>query len=110
MIDNICSAEEAEPPGMTPATLIRANAIETQLSEHNILPDINRSKLMSLTRVPVNRQLPENPQSSKFSSTILSGNHRYPMEQLALATSESNYNGWVDWNESSVFQTMNALP
>jgi lysine 2,3-aminomutase len=49
-----------------PATLIRADAGKAQFDKHNILPDINRSKLMSLTRVPVNRQLPENPQSLNF--------------------------------------------
>jgi lysine 2,3-aminomutase len=66
MIDNICSAEEAEPPATMPAELIRRNTGETQLSEHTILPHINHSRLTFLSGVPVNRQLPENPQSLNF--------------------------------------------
>jgi lysine 2,3-aminomutase len=66
MKENICSAEEAEPPATMPAALVRRNDRETQLDEHTIQPEINRSRLTPLIGLPVNRQLPENPQSLNF--------------------------------------------
>jgi len=66
MKENICSAEEAEPPATMRAALTRRNAKETQFSIHNILSDANRSRVPSLIGVPVNRQFPENPQTLNF--------------------------------------------
>jgi len=66
MQENICSAEEAEPPARLPAALVRRNDRKAQFGEHTILPEINHSRLTSLIGVPVNRQLPENPQSLNF--------------------------------------------
>jgi len=66
MKENICSAEEAEPPDRMPAALVRRNDREAQFGVHTILPEINRSRLTPLIGVPVNRQLPENPQSLNF--------------------------------------------
>jgi lysine 2,3-aminomutase len=67
MKENICSTEDAEPLGTMLAASYRPGAALTQLHEqHNILPDINRCRLTSLTRVPVNRYLPENPQTLNF--------------------------------------------
>ena len=66
MQENICSAEEAEPPARLPAALVRRNDREAQLGVYTILPEINRSRLTPLIGVPVNRQLPENPQSLNF--------------------------------------------
>jgi len=66
MQENNCSTEEAEPPGTRLAASTPRGAKLAQQSEHNILPDINRSRLRSVTGVPVNRQLPENPQTLNF--------------------------------------------
>jgi len=67
MQENICSTEDAEPLGTMLAASTRHGADLTQLyKQHNILPDINRCRLTSLTRVPVNRHLPENPQTLNF--------------------------------------------
>ena len=66
MKENICSAEEAEPPATMPAALVRRNDREAQFGVHTILPEINRSRLTPLIGVPVNRQLPENLQSLNF--------------------------------------------
>jgi len=82
MQENICSAEEAEPPARLPAALVRRNDREAQLGVHTILPEINRSRLTPLIGVPVNRQLPENPQSLNFR------NQFYP---------EVTGNQWNNW-------------
>jgi lysine 2,3-aminomutase len=66
MLENICSTEEAEPPGTMLAAAAEPGARLAQHCEHNILPDINRSRLTSLTGLPLNRQLPENPQTLNF--------------------------------------------
>ena len=66
MQENICSTEEAEPPGTKLAAAAQSAVNLAQLNEHKILPDINRSRLRSLTGVPVNRHLPENPQTLNF--------------------------------------------
>ena len=66
MQENICSTEEAEPPGTKLAAFTRMDAEATQLSEHKILPNIKDPGLKSLPRVPVNLLPPENPRTLNF--------------------------------------------
>jgi len=68
MQENICLTEEAEPPSRMVAALTRVDAGPTHISEHNILPDVNRFRLTSMSRESVRRLLPENPQTLNFRS------------------------------------------
>jgi lysine 2,3-aminomutase len=66
MQENICSLEEAEPPSTMLAALTQVDAGSAPISEHKILPGVNGFKLASISRVPVNRFLPENPRTLNF--------------------------------------------
>jgi len=66
MQKKICPTEEVEPPGTMPGANPGSVANLAQFCEQTILPDINRSRLRSLTGVPVSRPLPESPQTLNF--------------------------------------------
>lgn len=66
MQENICTTEETEPPSTTLTALTEPSAGSARLNEHNVRPDIDRSKLMSITRAPAARLLPENPRTLNF--------------------------------------------
>lgn len=68
MQENICATEEAEPPSRMVAALTPVDAGPTHISEHNILPDVNRFRLASMSRESAGRLLPENPQTLNFRS------------------------------------------
>jgi len=66
MQENICSTEEAEPPGTMLAALTLVDAGSAHLSKYNILPGANRFRLASMSRESASRLLPENPQTLNF--------------------------------------------
>ena len=82
MKENISATEEAEPLSTKLAKLARPVANIDQLREHNILPQINHTKLTSLARVPLSRQFPESTRTLEF------------REQFYPAVTADQWNNW----------------